>query len=158
MIVFDQTFNILIISVGVYVALKKHHKSGPSVVAVPVENPAQQAALKKREKAMKSQTRAMLLMAVTFIVTSSLMDIVALISSATNEAYKFCLFFLYLNSLLNTLIYTSKVPAIKNSLFRMLRVRNAGTVSVATVPSNSQNNAPTGFSNNGTGVLSASRL
>ena len=78
---------------------------------------------------MRSQTRAMFLLTVAFLITSCPTGVVGMITSSNvNEAYVFCMFFWYLNSLLNTIIYSSKLPAVRNSLLNVLRRRNPESV------------------------------
>ena len=119
---------VFLIYIAVYLALKSRSKTGPVVAAIE-QNGRHQATNKRQGQALNAQTGALFLLVVTLLLTSFPTGIIDLVySSNTAEAYSFCLFFLYSNSLLNTIVYTSKVPTAKNSLLRMLGMRRTETI------------------------------
>ena len=113
---------VFLIYVGVYLAMKNRSTTTSARCDIELTD-GQANASGKRENAMRTQTRAMLLVTAAFLITTCPVGIFGLISlSNINELYTFALFFQYLNSLLNTIIYTSKVPAVRNSLLKMFGI------------------------------------
>ncbi|GAV02809.1 hypothetical protein RvY_13329 [Ramazzottius varieornatus] len=91
---------------------------------------AQSAANSTRPKENRAakQGRALMLLTASFLLTSCPVGIISIVMFANDsltifQVYLFLLYLLYFNSLMNTLVYTSKVPAMKTGMQKLLCMR-----------------------------------
>ncbi|GAV06669.1 hypothetical protein RvY_16620 [Ramazzottius varieornatus] len=104
----------------ILVILRKRSLIKPAQSSSTPENALRKSQIDKTAK----QTRTMLLLTLSFLVTSCPLGIITIVtfaveSTAIARTTLFLFYLLYLNSLINTVIYTSKVPSVQVGLQKL---------------------------------------